>query len=121
MTDLIEKTKLFGIWELRRSIVIGIYIFLVLCALVLVVWLFIRFRKVGWAFLISVALALMISAFLPLIMTEIVFAFTTMDWNTVSPTGVLILDSMAGGAFALIARRILAIGFDVTRLEWVKQ
>jgi len=63
----------------------------------------------------------MISAFLPLILNEIVFAFTTMDWSTVSPTGMLIIDSMAGGTFALIARRILAIGFDVTRLEWKKQ
>jgi len=121
MSNLFEMSKLFGFWEMRRSIVIGIYIFLVLAALAFIGWLFMRFRKAGWAFLISAALALFIAAFLPLIMNEIVFAFTELDWSNVSPTAMTILDSLSGGALALIARRILAAGFDVTRLEWKKQ
>lgn len=114
-------TLLFGLWEVQNSIAILIYIILVVSAIGFIGMLWYKFRKQAWAFFVSAALALLISAFLPLIMNEIVFAFTDLDWANVSPTAMIILDSLSGGAFALVARRILAIGFDVSVLQVGKQ
>lgn len=114
-------TKLFGVWEVQGSIAILVYIILVLFAIGFIVTLWYKFRKTLWAFVISGALALLISAFLPLILNEIVFAFSNLSWDTISPTAVIILDSLAGGSLALVSRRILAVGFDASRVEFGKQ
>lgn len=114
-------TLLFGIWEVQSSIAILVYIILVVCAIGFIGLLWYKFRKQFWAFGVSAVLALLISAFLPLILNEIVFAFTEFDWSNVSPTAMIILDSVSGGAFALVARRILAVGFDVSVLQVGKQ
>ena len=114
-------TKLFGAWEVQPWIAILVYAILVILALAGIGALWYKYRKSFWAFLCSGALALLISAFLPLILNEIVFAFTTLGWDAVSPTGTAILMSLQGGTFALIARRILVIMFDISRLEIGKQ
>jgi len=114
-------TLLFGVWEMQGSIVILIYILLVLGFLGFIVVLCYKWRKSFLAFLISAGFALLISAFLPLILNEIIFVFTDLDWSSVSPTTITILDSLQGGTLALIARWILMRCFDISRLEAGKQ
>ena len=114
-------TKLFGAWEVQPWIAILVYAILVILCLVAIGAVWYKYRKSLWAFFCSAALALLISAFLPLILSEIVFALTTLGWETVSPIGTTILMSLQGGTFALITRRILVVMFDISRLEIGKQ